>query len=282
MSYISGALKSGSFGSNSQIFIINSRDRISGTDSDFVYKLDLLPDNNYDTICCLQAIIPKSYYLVDTNRNTFTLDEDGDQVEISVDIGNYSQKSFANRITTLLNENSPNNWVYSITYPTSNSLPRTGLYTFDVSGNSSQPSLIFDDFLYEPFGFNPNSTNTFVANILVSGNVINLQSEDALFICSDCVDNQSDGILQEILASNNPDFSEISFKNHAVEAYSKKFNGKSSIRIYLTNENKVPMILNGLNMVMAIVCYQRENVFDQIKSFIKVALEYINQQKTKT
>ena len=54
-----------------RIYYINSRNRISGTNSNFTYKIDI---NNIepDRIAVLQANIPKSYYLIQDNANSFT------------------------------------------------------------------------------------------------------------------------------------------------------------------------------------------------------------------
>ena len=80
--------------SNSRLFYINSRDRASGTDSDFTYHFEVPPDSKFDKVCVLQACIPKSYYLIKANE-TFTLTENLASVNISLPVGNYTRKSFA-------------------------------------------------------------------------------------------------------------------------------------------------------------------------------------------
>jgi hypothetical protein len=97
-------------------------------------------------------------------------------------------------------------YTYSITYPKSSSISDNGKYTFTVSNNSGvQPKFIFpsasSSFLYQCFGFEPDSTNTFSGNTLISTNVINLQAEDCIFIRSDVCTNPNDNVLQEIYAN---------------------------------------------------------------------------------
>ena len=86
--------------SSKKLFYIDSRNRLSGTDSNFTYYLDL-GNNKFDNVCLLQGNFPKSYYLIQDGQNTFTLSEDGDSVEITVPIGNYNRTSIKNKIQSL-------------------------------------------------------------------------------------------------------------------------------------------------------------------------------------
>ena len=107
--------------SNSKLFYINSRDRISGTDSDFLYQFEMPADVKFDHVCVMQACIPKSYYLIKANE-TFTLTEDAKSVNISLPVGNYTRKSFASTLQSMLTTNSPNGYTYTVTYPTSSTV----------------------------------------------------------------------------------------------------------------------------------------------------------------
>ena len=60
-----------------RIFYINTRSRLSGTDSNFTYSLPMPPNAEYDKACVLQCSIPKSYYLIEAGYNTFQLRENG-------------------------------------------------------------------------------------------------------------------------------------------------------------------------------------------------------------
>lgn len=267
-----------------QIFYVNSKNRISGTNSDFTYVLNIKPNNEYNRICVLQCLIPKSYYLVQQNQNTFTLTEDETDVNITLPIGNYSRKSMQRVLQTQLNNTSPHGWNYTITYPSSSSEADTGKFTFTVSGNGgTQPVFTFGEYLYEQLGFNSNSSNYFVNEILTSSNVIKLQREDTLFICSDiCTGtNGKNAVLQEVFANGGSEtFSNITFTCPDVQAYSKPFNGKGSniFRFSVTDENFNQILLNGQNIVMSIVIYKDQNDMNKLLS------EYIKlraYQKTK-
>ncbi|KYQ88908.1 hypothetical protein DLAC_11815 [Tieghemostelium lacteum] len=90
-----------------------------GTNSKFQYSVTFYPQDKFDRVAVLQATIPKSFYTVRRNLNTFTLTEGLDEVVITIPIGNYSRKSLQDTLQTILNESSPHNISYSIFWPTS-------------------------------------------------------------------------------------------------------------------------------------------------------------------
>lgn len=260
---------------NSTVYHINSRNRVNGTDSDFTYRIEIPPDSKYNKVAVLQISIPKSYYLVQDGEH-FTLQEGKDEIKILMTSGNYTRKSFAASAQQLLNSNSPNGWVYEIKYQNSSLEYDDGKYTYNVTGNISQPSLIFDGDhnICEQFGFDNNSTNTFVSNTLKSVNVINMQRESTLYLHSDISNNTNDNILQEIFSSSSNDFSSIVFQQTEAEAYSKDITSNTSniYSFYLTNENNKPINLNGLNLVFSLVLYEKNPIYNMIREFIKLQI----------
>lgn len=252
---------------NPRLFYINSRTRLQGTDSDFTYQIDLPQSNDYDSVCMLQCMIPKSFYLIQSGYNTFTLVEGASSATITIPAGNYSNTSFQTVVKALLNAGSPHTYVYNITFPSSAIEAQTGKFTYTVTGNSgSQPSFVFTTGVYEQMGFSLNSTNTFVSNSMVSTNVLKFQVEDSLFIHSDIVGNEKDDVLQEVYL-DTPDFANITFSCPDVQAYSKRLSSKDSNSFYfrLTDENKIPIGLNGINMVFTLLVYKKDPIFKIIK-----------------
>jgi hypothetical protein len=104
---------------DSSVFIINSADRISGTNGNFQYKIDMPKNSGYDRVCLLQALIPKSYYLVASPFNTFTLSENGVNTLITVTPGNYNVRSWITLMGALLTTSSSQGYVYAIAFPNS-------------------------------------------------------------------------------------------------------------------------------------------------------------------
>ena len=260
---------------NKKIYYINSNRKLSGTHSDFTYHIDIPSDSNFDSISVLQATIPKTYYLIedDIGNNVFILRELGVDTSISVPQGNYNRRSFQTTIQTLLNSSSPNNWTYVVSFQSSTSV-QNGKFTFTVSGNSGQPSLIFQTTIASQFGFDFNSTNTFSGNTLTGSNVINMQREDSIYIHCDACSNETDNILQEIFSVNNADFSNLTFQNFNVEAYVKDLisNTKNIYRFWITDEDGTPINLNGSNIQITLLLFERNNFFTMAKNFLKYTL----------
>lgn len=255
-----------------QIFYINSRNRDNGTDSNFNFTLtDLKDEYEYDKVAVLDCSIPKSYYVIQNGYNTFILSENGTEVTITIDEGNYNRNSLRLKIQSKLNLLSPNNYIYSVTNENINLTQDNGKFTFSVSNNGGiQPILIFSDYLYEQFGFNKNSNNQFVSNSLVSTNVVNLNKESTLFIRSD-ICSENNNILQNINTVQDPNYSYIVFENKNIIEYSKNYkkNNKKSYNFMLTDEDNNIINLNGLNIVMTIMVYKSTKINELMTGYIK-------------
>ena len=263
-----------SFITNKMIFYVDSHRRIKGTNSNFSYQIDTKGED-FDHCVVLQASIPKSYWLIQNNKNTFILDEISNQVTITIPVGNYSRSSFAYQLQYQLNTNSPNHWTYQISIPNSSQIGDTGLYTWTVSNNGGvQPRFIIGDFLLEQLGFNPNASFVFTGDILVSINVVKFQLKDSIFIHSDIATNGNDNVLQEILGMQNTDYSNVIFTCPDVEAYAKKLvTSKNNIyNFYLTDEDDIEIDLNGQNIVFTIMLFKKDPLNKLVNQFLKLNL----------
>ena len=260
------------FYTKKQIFYINSKYKISGTDSNFYYGLNIDVTQDFDWVVLLKASIPKSYYLIQDGLNTFTLKENGFPVVITLPPGNYNRNSMKIILQDLLNAASPNLWTYTVTYDQPARSFDRGKYVFTVFENDSQPEFVFTHTLYEPLGFNSNSTNVFVDNVLISTNVINLSRENTIFLHSDiCQNDTSDNVLQEIFTSDTTDYGYIFFNNINVESYAKKYiPGARAYNFYLTDEDANPINLNGLNINLTLMIFKENKIDSLIQKYIKL------------
>src|SRR5207248_3322004 len=150
-----------------------------------------------------------------------TLQEGVSSATITIPIGNYSRSSFLKQLQSLLNSASPNHWTYAISVPNTLATGDTGLYTYTVTGNTSQPQFNIGKYLYEQLGFESNTIYTFSGGTLTSVNVVKFQLEDSIFIHSDIANNGTDNVLQEILSVDTLDYSNITYVCPSVEAYAK-------------------------------------------------------------
>lgn len=232
-----------------KLFYINSANRSNGTNNDFYINIPVDPNEKYNKVVVLQASIPKTYYVINSN-DSFILDENGTQYTISILAGNYNVKTFGNAIQDALNASG--SYTYTVTRPYENAK-----YQFDVSGNGGiQPKFIFTTSMYEQMGFDASSTNIFVSDTMTSTNVVNLQRESTLFIHSSIV---ADGdVLQEIYSVNTEVYSAVSFQNPTPEWYAKNINyiTANTYRFYLCDENSKAIELNGINWLITLCMYR--------------------------
>lgn len=263
-----------------QIVYINSTQRDSGTDSNFMFSINLTKGNQFDRICCLQAGIPKSYYSVQTNFNYFTLTEGVLSTTIIVPIGNYTRTSFASSLKTLLNTSSPNGYTYNVTFPNSLTTVDTGLYTYSVTGNGGvQPVISFDTttFINDLMGFVKGSTNAFLADTLNSTIVVNLQPHSSILIHCDLVSNPTQigvntDVLQAVFANiSSAPYSNMQWICPDIEAFSQIMsnNTTNQAHFYFTDEEGNPIDFNGVNTQLTICFWKKNKSLTMLTGFIK-------------
>lgn len=258
---------------NPYYVFINSRDRDSGTDENFTYNIKFPTGYDFDRVVVLNCLIPKSYYLIQGGvEGTFQLDENGVTVDVVVPEGSYLLSAFRTTIGTLLSNASPNGLTYTVTYP-SLAGPDTGKWTFTQSNGAIVSSLIFNDHLFEPFGFYAGSTNVFTGTTLTSTCVIKLQSEDRLLIHSNISANPGhDDVLVSINSTTSINYSSISYVCPAPEFYSRILSSQNNntYNFSLSDENNELIPLNGLNLNITLLFYKKDPIYDQIRNFMKM------------
>ncbi len=102
---------------NKDIFIVDSRKRIAGTDSNFIFSLSMNTSVKYDKTCVLAADISKTYYQVKAGYNSFTLKEGDEEIQVTVSVSTYTRDSFRSSLNVLLSNASSNNWFYTLSIP---------------------------------------------------------------------------------------------------------------------------------------------------------------------
>ena len=285
---------------NKSTFYIDSQNRSSGTSSNFSINFNMPPQNSYNRIVVLQASIPKSFYLIASPNNTFTLYEptttstgsatcafgscassvsNSAYKTITITPGNYSKTTMINCLQTLLTLASSlntvylNHYVYTVGYPLQNT-PNTGKFTYAVQALlTPQPQIIFSSSstVYLPMGFNRGSTNIFINSFLTSANVLRLQAKDTIFIKSNIVASSNKSVLQEIYTSCNPDFSVITFLQNDIELNSKEILYKdNTFSFSITDEDDNILDLNGLDVIFSICCYEYNNGLEILKQDIMI------------
>lgn len=252
---------------------VDSRNRLSGTDGNFTYLVNLPADEVYTHVVVLNALIPKSYYLVPVTAQIITLVEKGVNTVVTIPAGDYILSAWLLQVSTSLTAASPNTWTYKATFPNIGTTVNTGKITITVTGNGGfQPALICSTTFFEQWGFNKGSTNTFVANTLVSTNVVKLQAEDRVFLLTDMIKGtNSMCVLLSIASAPSPDFSSIQYECFAPEYYAKELRSSNInvISIAQSDESGNLLFPNGLNMTCTLLFLRFSNIYDIVDAYIK-------------
>lgn len=262
-----------------RVIYIDSGSQLTSSKNIWSNQIDMNFEGDYNRITVLQSQIPVSYYVIGAGANTFTLTEGNSSVSITISPANYNVFSFSTTVGALMTSNSPNGYIYTITYPNSYTSPDTGLFTYTVNSIAKTVSLTFParSPLSEQFGFVNGSTNYFLVSgsvqTLNSTNVVNFTPENSLYIrCNFCdgesTSEQSD-VLLAVYGSNVQPYSTITFTNPAPLETSKRLTSRDRNLVFsVCDENAQPIYMNGGNIQMALLFYKDETVNTSIEEYI--------------
>lgn len=269
------------------IISFNSKDRSSGTNSNFTNLPVDLGVHDYDSVCLMACSIPKSFYNVPTNQSIFILRELGVDTNIQIPIGNYNKINLATKLSLILTTASLNSWNYVVSYPPYTE-PDDFKFTFTVSNNGlNQPSLLFDDDSpHRQLGFEVNSINTFIGDVLISTNAINLAFILRIFINSNVVKNSNDSVLEEIQSIGSFPFqSVVYYEQNNVDINTRDFNSDNlnSWNFILQDSFGKEIDLNGIPWSFTLCFYTRNITHELHKTDLQIQNEErlfnISQQK---
>lgn len=267
------------------IINFNSKDRVSGTNSNFNSVPVDLGNNAFDTVCLVQASIPKSFFNMPSGYNTFTLIEnDGvttTSVTITIPPGNYTRINLQSVLTTLLTDNSPDGLTYTVNYPASTQAD-TFRYTFSADASDIYTiSFVFTSRSpYRQLGFEIGtytfSEITLVLQELVSVNSLNLSYILRAFIKSNIVTDATDSILEEILSFGSyPASSVVHYIQYNFDMNSRKLSqsAKNSWNFVLQDAFGQEIDLNGVSWAFSCVFFQRNKTHEIHKTELMITNE---------
>ena len=263
-----------------QRVLVNSNQRLNGTASHFMFAMPFTSDKKYNRVCCLQADIPTSDYLVQSGYNDFSLQEDATITTISVTPSNYDVNSLMSVVGSLLTQASASNGfnsTFTLTYPNVLTSGDTGKITFTISGGTSTSrALIFSSVrgINIQLGFDVSSTNNFAAGTLTSTNVINLHRSQVLYILCDNVHDSNNKILQIVPNVSVPSMSVIAWQTTSVEGWAREISSPD-ITVYtfmLQDETGQAPDLNGQDWTMELLFYRKSTLPSLLKQFIEFSV----------
>lgn len=265
---------------NPLIVNFNSKDRVSGTNSNFNSAPIDLGNNAFDTVCLIQASIPKSFYNVPSGYNTFTLQENAATATVTIPAGTYTRINLQSLLATILTTASPNALTYTISYPASTARD-TYHYTFSVNSAVITCKFIFTDLSpFRQLGFETNTTYTFTPSVgsssLESVNAINLSYILRAFIKTNLVNDATDSILEELLNFGSfPSNSVMSYQQFNFDMNSRAYNptNKNSWNFTLQDSYGREIDLNGIPWAFSVVFYQRNKIHEIHKTELQMSNE---------
>jgi hypothetical protein len=261
------------------IINFNSKDRISGSNSNFNSLPVDLGNNAFDTVCLVQASLPKSFYNMPSGYNTFTLQENATSVTVTIPVGSYTRINLQSVLATKLTAASPNGLTYTVSYPAS-TVADTFHYTFTVSSAVIAVQFIFSSTSpYRQLGFEI-ATYTFTAGVLTSSlesvNSLNLSYILRAFIKTNLVADATDSILEEILNFGSyPASSVVHYQQYNFDMNSRKLSpsNKTSWNFVIQDAFGQEIDLNGIPWAFSVVFYQRNKTHEIHKTELMITNE---------
>lgn len=104
---------------SSNYIYLDSKDKVSGTNSDFQINVTDLVTNSHKEISIESVILPKSFYAINANNRTFQLTISASSETISLTLGNYTMAQFLTELKTKLDASSLTADIFTVTYSTS-------------------------------------------------------------------------------------------------------------------------------------------------------------------
>jgi hypothetical protein len=266
-----------------KIFYLNSGNILDGENNTFTQALDIPDVSSYTHCTVTQVSLPISYYLVQKGQNQFVLKEGATRTTITIPIGNYNVESFALVVPVLLDNASPNNYVYTMKFPKNYQSANDGKFVFAVTdsvGNpaSQQPGFIFNDKnpVSQLFGFNENDDVDIPFTGLQSKNVVDFVPESTIFIHSPLVGSENNDVLTEIYNSSNvPPFGIVTWTNPCPIETAKRLSvaKNKTASFSITDENGLPVYLNGVNLVFSLMFFRDLNIEEKTLEYYKYQVQ---------
>lgn len=243
--------------------IIVSTEREAGTDTDFSIQLNIPAGHTHMSLKMIG--LPRSYYNVVSGKNSFLL---GSTV-YSVAPGFYQISDLVNVLNAMI---APSTVQWNRV---------AGRLTF----LSTQPTLSFPSSsrLYRLMGFNANSTNSFVANTLISTNVVNTTAIDQGYLLCDAVYDESQSsfgnVLESFAVNITSDLSMVVYNNLNIKNGKRLVAGGASAAIKipvwfkLVNEDGDTLDLQGHPLTFVVHTYTQDEIAAKTYQLLKGVTE---------
>ena len=183
-----------------KVFSIDSNQKLGSSESGskFSVKLDVPQRNAFNKASCLSCELPKSFYLIDSSNDSFTLNEatGGGDTTGNLPVGFYDVNTFIAALKTELDATSSNGQTYTVTYSTT-----TGKIT--IVNGTNDFTLTLNESYQKYLGMASSVTSS--SSSLTGSSTINLQHYDVLYVKCNQISNSNDNVLVELYPSSVAD-----------------------------------------------------------------------------
>lgn len=261
----------------------------SGTSDNFTYNVVLPADvlKKINSVSVSSVTIPKSFYQINENNNTFIISENNVDINITLIAGNYSLQQWFTALSSSLTTASLNGITYTVSFQYNN--VDNGIMKITSSNAVLPISLkIGNSSICGVLGFDRNSINNFSSGVLLSSYVINLNESDMVYLNSNCVNsyyndatNQSSNTLCIIYTGSYVNYSYVSQYFDIITNMKKFYNKNGVFNFYLVDENNDPINLHGVDLSFTINFFtytQNDYTYTKVNNWIdyKVKSDIIN------
>lgn len=227
-------------------FSIDTREKNSSSSSNSNFNIDLdMPRNNKFNKCSLAICeVPKSWYLIDSTNNTFTLKEGAgaDATATIVSGKNYTTTQLAAAVVVALDAAGAAP-TYTCTFDS-----QTGKFTITASAGDFLLKMANSPDLAKYLGLEADDTsNQSTSSVLVSSNVIDLQRYDVIRLRSNMAINNNDDVLSPIYVGDTTNFDYVHYVTPDLEGTSVTLHdsNRNNYSFSLVDRNNTVIDLNG-------------------------------------
>ena len=252
-------------------FIIDSDDRVTGDIEEFDIKLQVKPNNSYDSVALVHCGIPKSYYNVDELNSEFTIKENGNEYVGDIPSGQYTEINLP-AIAKIafdalsLAENPASPWTYSFCWDSF-----AFKWEITVTDHASRTRVVATSGLvfsghttHDILGFVDDTTNVYdISGLLISTNVANFHRTNYITIksniCHNDGNNAPDSQILARIPVKNIAFGElIIFDLIQIEDGSKLIANNKSNQYHfgIYDDHGSLLFLNGRDWFMTLIMYE--------------------------
>ena len=261
----------------------NTNNILSGTTDNFVYQVSFPADKwkEINAVSVSSITLPKSFYQINENNNTFILTEFTTNTTVTIPAGNYNISQFFNTVGGLLTAASTHFITYTLSFNTTSY--DTGI--LKITQSPAYPASLYfgNTSLSSVFGFPRDSTNIFNGSgVLLGSQVINLNESNTVYLNSSMVSSffndatsNSSNTLCVVYTGSYVNYSYITQYFDIITNMKPFFSKNSQFSFSLVDQDNTPVNLHGVDFSFTLNIFTytpNEGFYKKINKFINYYL----------